>query len=147
MDGIDGGAVDADERRPIAQGNPRLSASTLGGAVYAGAVGTIVPHPNEIALLVALALAVAPAVLVAATNPRFSAAPFSAVMVFFGPTITHAGPIASAVERVTEVAVGAIVGLIVSLVVLPGRARSSPSMRQGVCSRSWRGHCRSCAQD
>ena len=97
--------------------------STLGGAVYAGAVGTIVPHSNEIALLAALALAVAPAVLVAATNPRFSAAPFSAVMVFFGPTITHAGPIASAVERVTEVAVGAIVGLIVSLVVLPGRAR------------------------
>ena len=32
--------------------------STLGGAVYAGAVGTIVPHSNEIALLAALALAV-----------------------------------------------------------------------------------------
>ncbi len=98
-------------------------ASTLGGAIYAGAVGTLVPHTNEIALLCALALAVAPAVLVAAANPRFSATPFSAVMVFFGPTITHAGPIASAVERVTEVAVGAVIGLVVSFVVLPGRAR------------------------
>ena len=49
--------------------------STLGGAIYAGAVGTLVPHANEIALLGALALAVAPAVLVAAANPRFSAAP------------------------------------------------------------------------
>src|SRR6516165_5873157 len=97
-------------------------ASTLGGAIYAGAVGALVPHANEIALLGALALAVAPAVLVAAASPRFSATPFSAVMVFFGPTITHAGPIASAVERVIEVAVGAVIGLVVSVIVLPGRA-------------------------
>jgi hypothetical protein len=97
-------------------------ASTLGGAIYAGTIGALVPHENEIALFGALALAVAPAVLVAATNPRFSAAPVSAVMVFFGPTITHAGPIASAAERVAEVGVGAVVGLVVSLIVLPGRA-------------------------
>jgi uncharacterized membrane protein YccC len=98
-------------------------ASTLGAAIYAGTIGALVPHENEIALSGALALAVAPAVLVAATNPRFSAAPVSAVMVFFGPTITHAGPVASALERVAEVAVGAVVGLVVSLAVLPGRAR------------------------
>jgi len=98
-------------------------ASTLGGAIYAGTIGALVPHENELALFGALALALAPAVLVAATNPRFSAAPVSAVMVFFGPTITHAGPIVSAVERVAEVAVGAVVGLVVSLVIVPGRAR------------------------
>jgi uncharacterized membrane protein YccC len=95
---------------------------TLGGAVYAGAVGALVPHANELALLTALALAVAPAALVVAINPRYSAATFTAVMVFFGPTITHAGPIASAVERVIEVAVGGIVGLFVSLLVFPARA-------------------------
>src|SRR5262249_46115027 len=44
------------------------------------------------------------------------------VMVFFGPTITHTGPIAAAFERVIEVAVGCVVGLAVSLVVLPARA-------------------------
>jgi uncharacterized membrane protein YccC len=97
-------------------------ASTLGGAIYAGGVGALVPHTGEIALLGTLAIAVGPAALVAATNPRFSAAPFTAVMVFFGPTITHAGPIASAFERVIEVAVGAVVGLVVSFVVLPARA-------------------------
>jgi uncharacterized membrane protein YccC len=70
----------------------------------------------------ALAIALAPAVLLAALNPRFSAAPFTAVMVFFGPTITHTGPIAAAFERVIEVAVGCVVGLVVSLVVLPARA-------------------------
>ena len=95
---------------------------TVGGAIYAGAVGALVPHTNELALLGALALAVAPAALVAAINPRYSAATFTAVMVFFGPTITHAGPIASAAERVIEVAVGGIVGLFVSLVVFPARA-------------------------
>jgi hypothetical protein len=63
-------------------------ASTLGGAVYAGAIGALVPHDNELAVFVALAIALAPAVLLAALNPRFSAAPFTAVMVFFGPTIT-----------------------------------------------------------
>ena len=98
-------------------------ASTLGGAVYAGTIGALVPHDNEIALLAALALAVGPAALVAATNPRFSATPVSAVMVFFGPTITHAGPIVSAVERVAEVAIGGVVGLVVSLLILPGRAQ------------------------
>src|SRR5215813_3018222 len=98
-------------------------ASTLGGAVYAGAIGALVPHDNQFAVFVALAIALAPAVLLAALNARFSAAPFTAVMVFFGPTITHTGPIAAAFERVIEVAVGRVVGLFVSLVVLPARAR------------------------
>ena len=97
-------------------------ASTLGGAVYAGAIGALVPHDNQFAVFAALAIALALAVLLAALNPRFSAAPFTAVMVFFGPTITHTGPIAAAFERVIEVAVGCVVGLVVSLVVLPARA-------------------------
>ena len=97
--------------------------STLGGAVYAGAIGALVPHDNALAVFAGLAIAVAPAVLLAALYPRFSAAPFTAVMVFFGPTITHTGPIAAAFERVIEVAVGCVVGLLVSLFVLPARAQ------------------------
>jgi len=95
--------------------------STLGGAVYAGAIGALVPPDNQFAMFVGLAIALAP-VLLAALNARFSAAPFTAVMVFFGPSITHTGPIAAAFERVIEVAVGCVVGLAVSLVVLPARA-------------------------
>src|SRR6476469_1327969 len=96
--------------------------ATVGGAAYAGAVGALVPHDSEIALLAALAIAVAPAALLAATNPRFSATPFTAVMVFLAPFITHTGPIASAIERVIEVAIGGFIGLAVSLLVLPARA-------------------------
>ena len=46
----------------------------------------------------------------------------AAVMVFLAPFITHTGPIASAIERVIEVAIGGVVGLAVSLVVFPARA-------------------------
>jgi uncharacterized membrane protein YccC len=95
---------------------------TLGGAIYAGAVGAIFPYADEVSLLAGLAIAVAPTVLLAGINPRFSAAPFTAVMVFLAPTIIHAGPIASAVERLIEVAVGGVIGLLVSLVVFPARA-------------------------
>jgi uncharacterized membrane protein YccC len=96
---------------------------TLGAAIYAGVVGTLIPHADEMSLLAALAIAVAPAALLAALNPRFSAAPFTAVLVFLAPTITHASPFASAFERLMEVAVGGIVGLVVSIVVLPARAQ------------------------
>jgi uncharacterized membrane protein YccC len=95
---------------------------TLGGALYAGAVGALIPHTNETTFSAALAITLAPVALVAAANARFSAAPFTAVMVFLAPTITHLGPIASAFERMTEVAVGGIVGLVVSFLVLPARA-------------------------
>src|SRR5262245_12384577 len=122
MDGVDGGHPDANERRQVAEGDDGLSGGHTGRRHLCRRVGALVPHDNEMELLAALALAVAPAALVVAINPRYSAATFTAVMVFFGPTITHAGPIASAVERVIEVAVGGIVGLFVSLVVFPARA-------------------------
>ena len=97
-------------------------AGTLGGAIFAGAVGALIPHDSEIAFAFVLAGTLVPVALVAAENARFSAAPFTAVIVLLAPTITHLGPIASAYERVIEVATGCIVGLIVSFVVLPARA-------------------------
>jgi len=97
-------------------------AGTLGGAIFAGAVGTLIPHDSGIALTFVLAITLVPVALVAAENSRFSAGPFTAVLVLLAPTITHLGPIASAFERVMEVAVGCSVGLAVSFIVLPARA-------------------------
>jgi hypothetical protein len=54
---------------------------TLGGAIYGGAIGVLIPHSNEVALLAVLALAVAPLALVAAINPSLSVAPITAVIV------------------------------------------------------------------
>jgi uncharacterized membrane protein YgaE (UPF0421/DUF939 family) len=123
---------------------------TLGGAVYAGAVATLVPHTNEIALAGVLALAVSPlallgghkvtrsqppeprrhgsastmSCLLGAINPSFSAATFTGVLVLLVPGIAHVGPIESAFDRVLEVAVGGITALAVSMLVLPVRAYS-----------------------
>src|SRR5581483_114992 len=95
---------------------------TIGGAVYGGAVAVLVPHANELALLAVLALAVAPLALVAATNPGLTVAPITAIIVLLVPTITHATPMASAIDRVLEVAVGGITGFVVSFFLLPSRA-------------------------
>jgi uncharacterized membrane protein YccC len=96
---------------------------TIGGAIYSGAVAVLVPHTTEIGLLVALALAIAPLAFVAAINVSFSVAPFTAILVLLAPTIIPVSPIESAFYRVIEVALGAIIGLGVSYLVFPARAR------------------------
>jgi uncharacterized membrane protein YccC len=95
---------------------------TLGGAIYGGAIGVFIPHASEIALLAVLALAVAPLAFVAAINPRFSVAPVTAIIVLLLPAITHGSPAASALDRVMEVALGGVTGLIVSFFLLPSNA-------------------------
>jgi uncharacterized membrane protein YccC len=96
---------------------------TIGGAIYTGTVSVLIPHNSEISLLAVLALAVGPLALLAALRPSFSVAPFTAVLVLLAPTLIHVTPLASAFYRVVEVTLGAIIGLIVSLLVLPARAR------------------------
>src|SRR5262249_166632 len=95
---------------------------TVGGAVYGGAIAVLVPHPSEWAMLVCLAVAVAPLALLAAINPRLRVAPVTAIIVLLVPTITHATALASAIDRVLEVAVGGITGFLVSVLLLPSRA-------------------------
>jgi uncharacterized membrane protein YccC len=95
---------------------------TVGGAIYGGAVAVLIPHSGEGALLVLLMLAVAPLAFIAAINPSLNAAPVTAVIVLLLPTLNHANPLASAIDRVLEVMVGAGTGLLVSFFVLPSRA-------------------------
>jgi len=101
---------------------------TIGGAIYGGAVAIAIPHDNEWALLIVLFIAVAPLALFAATRANMNVVPITAIIVLLVPTLTHTTPFYSAVFRVLEVGVGAIVGLLVSFLVLPSRAH--PQMRQ-----------------
>src|ERR1700724_180896 len=118
---------------------------TLGGAVYAGVITVLIPPTNEFALLMALAIAVAPLALLAAINAGFRVAPFTAVFVVVGSSVTHAGPVDSALYRVLEVAIG-------------GGSQSRcwcfqrvltfwQSKRSPECSISWPGFCPSCLMD
>src|ERR1700761_1452709 len=97
---------------------------TVGGAIYGGAVAILVPHSGEGALLAVLVLAVAPLAFIAAINPSLNVATVTAIIVLLVPTMSHASPLDSAIDRVLEVAVGAVTGLAVSFMVLPSRAHS-----------------------
>jgi fusaric acid resistance family protein len=97
---------------------------TLGGAIYGGAIAVLIPHSGEGALLAVLVLAVAPLAFIAAINPSLNAATLTAIIVLLLPTMNHGDPLDSAIDRVLEVAVGAITGLLVSFLVLPSRAHS-----------------------
>ena len=95
---------------------------TIGGAIYGGAIAITLPYSTEAGLLGLLVLAVAPLSLVAAVYPNLSTATVTAVIVLLVPTMHHADPMASAIDRVCEVGVGAVTGLLVSFLVLPSRA-------------------------
>lgn len=95
---------------------------TLGGAVYAAALGLLAPHQTAATQALVLALAVAPLALAAAINPSFRVAPFSAALVLLLGGATGEGPLGSALTRVLEVALGGLVAVVVSLIVLPDRA-------------------------
>ena len=97
---------------------------TVGGAIYGGAIAVLIPHSGEGGLLALLVLAVAPLAFIAAINPSLSAATVTAVIVLLVPTMHHANPLDSAIDRVIEVTVGALTGLAVSFLVLPSRAVS-----------------------
>jgi uncharacterized membrane protein YccC len=95
---------------------------TLGGAIYGAAIAVLLPHSNEIALLAVLAVAVAPLALLAAIKPSLSVAPVTAIIVLLVPEMTHASPIASALDRVYGVALGGFTGFFVSVLLLPSNA-------------------------
>src|SRR5215470_121238 len=97
---------------------------TVGGALYGGAIAILIPYSSEAGLLGLLVLAVAPLAFIAAINPSLNAATVTAVIVLLVPAMHHADPLASVIDRVSEVAVGAVVGLLVSFLVLPSRAIS-----------------------
>jgi hypothetical protein len=104
---------------------------TIGGAIYGGAIAVLIPHSGQGALLALLVLAVAPLAFVAAINPSLNAATVTAVIVLLVPTISHANPLASAVDRVLEVTVGAVAGLLASFFVLPSRAHAQIRVSAG----------------
>jgi uncharacterized membrane protein YccC len=95
---------------------------TIGGVIYGGVITIFVPHSNEAELLSVLALVVAPLALIAALHPRWNVATVTAIIVLLVPTMTQVKPLDSAIDRVLEVGVGALTGLVISFLVLPSRA-------------------------
>ena len=103
---------------------------TIGGAIYGGTIAVLIPHNGEGALLAVMVAAVAPLAFIAAINPSLNVATVTAIIVLLLPITNHdVTPLGSAIDRVLEVAVGAITGLLVSFLVLPSRAHSQIRVR------------------
>src|ERR1700744_2804374 len=102
---------------------------TVGGAIYGGAIAVLIPHHGEGALLAVMVMAVLPLAFIAAINPSLNVATVTAIIVLLLPAMNHGSPLDSAIDRVLEVAVGALPGLAVSFLVLPSRAHSQIRQR------------------
>ena len=97
---------------------------TLAGAIYGGVIAAFVPHGSPATLGPAIVVALFPLALLAAVKPAFRVAPITALIMLIPPTGQALGPLASAIDRVLEITLGNIVGLVVSLFVLPARAHT-----------------------
>ena len=95
---------------------------TIGGAIYGGALAVLIPHSSEAALLALLVLTVAPLAYIGSLNPSLTAATVTGVIVLLIPEMHHTSPLASVIDRLIEVTVGASTGLAASFLVLPSRA-------------------------
>jgi len=95
---------------------------TAGGAAYGGVLGTLLPHAEVQHAVLLLAFTLIPTAFLAAIRPTFRLAPITALIVLFGTANTDLTPLQSAIDRVYEIAAGSLVGIGVSLVVLPARA-------------------------
>ena len=113
MQGSVGGSLKASIDRMI---------GTFAGAIWGVVVTLAIPHHGDPALALTLALALAPLALVAALRPSFRVAPVTAIIVLLSTSSVQEGPVPYAVDRVLEIGLGCIIGLAVSLLVLPGRA-------------------------
>ena len=95
---------------------------TLLGAVYGAIIATLVPHQNPLMLGAALAISLTPLALLAAFNASYRVAPITAVILLLGSAGVTEGPFLAAFMRTLEVGLGGLVGMTVSLFVLPARA-------------------------
>jgi uncharacterized membrane protein YccC len=95
------------------------------GAVYGGAVALAIPHGGGLSRAVALAVAVAPLSVLAASSAGFRVAPITAIIVLLGTAGATLGPLGFALDRILEVGLGCAVGLLASVLVVPAQASRS----------------------
>ena len=97
-------------------------AGSVCGAVYGGAVAFLIPHATPLLRAAALVVAVGPLSLLAAASAGFRVAPITAIIVLLGTSGATLGPFGFALDRILEVGLGCVVGLLASVLVVPARA-------------------------
>src|ERR1700731_3198471 len=96
----------------LAAGLDRLVGTLAGAAI--GAVAALARQYWDVPPVVLLVPAVAPVAFLAALRPSFRVAPVTAAIVLLANT-SNVSPITSAMHRIVEIALGTVVGIIVSI--------------------------------
>lgn len=104
---------------------------TFAGAAYGALVSMLMPHDSPVAFTFTVLLGIGPAAFLAALYPSFRIAPTTVAIVLFGEKAASLGAVHYAEDRVIEIGIGCIIGLIVSLTILPSRAHKSLAKSAG----------------
>jgi uncharacterized membrane protein YccC len=97
---------------------------TTVGALYATVVAALVPHSTDLSFALVLALAIGPLAYAAAITPSLRVAPVTAVLVLMISAKLLETPIGLAYDRLLEVAIGLLVAVTVSFLILPEPAHT-----------------------
>lgn len=97
--------------------------ATVAGALLAMAVAYL-RHAFEIDSGILLFAALAPLCLLVAVKPAYRGAPVAALIVLSAHPAAGTGPLATALLRTGEIALGALACMLVAAVVFPSRARA-----------------------
>ena len=95
-------------------------AGTIAGAIVGGIAAVVAPHTG-VGIGVAVAVAVGIGALAAAIRPQLRIAPVTAAIVLLSPR-TGGSVHDYVLDRVVEIAMGGVIGVTISLLVLPARS-------------------------
>jgi len=94
------------------------------GALVGAVVAFLVPGHSPVALGIALLAALAPLAVLTAYAPDFRIAPVTAIIVLMSSGAATLGAFGYALDRVLEITLGSVVGVLVSALVGPARAHT-----------------------
>src|SRR5580692_1130596 len=99
----------------------RLTGSIC-GALVGAAAALLVPSHTPLILGITLIAALTPLAVLTAFYPSYRIAPITAIIVLMSTGSASHGPLVYALDRVLEITLGAVIGVVVSTLIAPARA-------------------------
>lgn len=99
-------------------------AGSLCGALVGAAAALLLPSHAPWMVGLALVAAIAPLSLLTAFYPGYRIAPITAIIVLMSSGAATLGPLHYAVDRILEITLGSVVGVVVSALIAPARAHA-----------------------
>jgi uncharacterized membrane protein YccC len=92
------------------------------GALVGAAAALLLPSHTPLVVGATLIAALTPLAVLTAFYPNYRIAPITAIIVLMSAGATTLGPLSYALDRVLEITLGSVVGVVVSTLIVPARA-------------------------